>query len=42
MNILNHISSCINTNTPIIVCKFGDGEYACCNRHYGHNCDNDN
>lgn len=34
-----HLINCINTNTPVLFSKYGDGEYNCANFYTGSNCD---
>ena len=42
MNITAFLTECVNTQTPVVFCKYGDGEFQCAfNPNTGHNCDND-
>ncbi len=47
MDRTEHIVNCIKNNTPMVYCKFGDGEFLCMIRYTENgpltkNCDNDN
>jgi|LakMenEpi03Aug12_release.lakeMendotaPanAssembly.Ray.scaffolds.fasta_scaffold03860_21 hypothetical protein len=42
MNITEFLTECVNTQNPVVFCKYGDGEFQCLlNPNSGHNCDND-
>jgi hypothetical protein len=43
---MSYITECIKNNTPVVYCKYGDGEYFCATKYVKNiqmteNCDND-